>query len=79
MHRMSGISVALRTFSTADLKVAGLLEDYAHLIAGLLALYATTFAPRWYAAAEAPRSRSRDVLRLAGVICFRATVLVWSS
>ena len=32
--------------------MSGLLEDYAHLIEGLLALYQTTFAPRWYEAAE---------------------------
>ncbi|MGC9350262.1 MAG: thioredoxin domain-containing protein, partial [Anaerolineae bacterium] len=31
--------------------VPGFLEDYAHLIEGLLALYQTTFAPRWYEAA----------------------------
>ncbi len=31
--------------------VPGFLEDYAHLTEGLLALYQTSFAPRWYEAA----------------------------
>ncbi len=30
----------------------GYLEDYSHLIEGLLELYQTTFAPRWYTAAQ---------------------------
>ncbi|MDY6874818.1 MAG: thioredoxin domain-containing protein [Chloroflexota bacterium] len=33
-------------------KVKGYLEDYTHLIEGLLELYQTTFAPRWYLAAS---------------------------
>ena len=33
--------------------VPGMLEDYAYLIEGLLALYQTTFAPRWVEAAVA--------------------------
>jgi uncharacterized protein YyaL (SSP411 family) len=32
--------------------VPGLLEDYTHLIEGLLALYQTTFEVRWYSAAQ---------------------------
>lgn len=34
-------------------KVEGFLEDYAHLAWGLLALYQSTFAPRYYGAAQA--------------------------
>ena len=33
-------------------KVTGILEDYTHLIEGLLALYQTTFELRWYTAAK---------------------------
>jgi uncharacterized protein YyaL (SSP411 family) len=33
-------------------KANGYLEDYAHLIEGLLELYQTTFDPRWYRAAH---------------------------
>ncbi len=33
-------------------KINGYLEDYTHLIEGLLALYQTTFEPRWYQAAH---------------------------
>ena len=33
-------------------QVPGLLEDYTHLIDGLLALYQTTFEVRWYTTAE---------------------------
>jgi uncharacterized protein len=33
-------------------KVPGLLDDHTHLIEGLLALYQTTFNPRWYTAAR---------------------------
>lgn len=33
-------------------KIDGYLEDYSHLIEGLLELYQTTFEPRWYAAAR---------------------------
>ncbi len=41
-------------------KVEGFLEDYAHLAWGLLALYQSTFAPRYYTAAQA---LMEDVLR----------------
>jgi uncharacterized protein YyaL (SSP411 family) len=33
-------------------KVNGYLEDYTHMIEGLLELYQTTFDPRWYTAAR---------------------------
>ncbi len=33
-------------------KINGYLEDYSHLIEGLLELYQTTFDPRWYQAAR---------------------------
>jgi len=33
-------------------KINGYLEDYTHLIGGLLELYQTTFDPRWYQAAR---------------------------
>jgi uncharacterized protein YyaL (SSP411 family) len=33
-------------------KINGYLEDYAYLIEGLLELYETTFAPRWFVAAQ---------------------------
>jgi uncharacterized protein YyaL (SSP411 family) len=33
-------------------KINGYLEDYTHLIEGLLELYQTTFCPRWYQAAR---------------------------
>ncbi len=36
-----------------EAKVPGFLEDYSHLIEGLLALYQATFEPRWYVAAQA--------------------------
>jgi hypothetical protein len=35
-----------------EAKVPGFLDDYTHLIQGLLALYQTTFAPRYYSAAH---------------------------
>ena len=38
-------------WNRGEAKVAGLLEDYAHLIEGLLALYGTTFERRWTIAA----------------------------
>ncbi|GIW11249.1 MAG: thioredoxin domain-containing protein [Dehalococcoidia bacterium] len=43
----------LRTFKDGRAHVLGYLEDYAHLIDGLLALYELTFAPCWLAEAEA--------------------------
>ena len=33
-------------------KINGYLEDYAHLIDGLIELYQTTYDPRWYSAAH---------------------------
>ena len=38
------------TWKAGVAKVNGYLEDYAHLIEGLLELYQTTFDPRWYLA-----------------------------
>ena len=40
------------TWKAGVAKVNGYLEDYTHLIDGLLELYQTTFDPRWYAAAQ---------------------------
>ncbi len=42
----------LHTWKDDAARQNGFLEDYAHLIEGLLALYQATFAPRWYAAAR---------------------------
>ncbi|HSJ57521.1 MAG TPA: thioredoxin domain-containing protein [Anaerolineae bacterium] len=39
--------------SEGTAKIDGFLEDYAHLVEGLLALYQATFDPRWYQAAHA--------------------------
>ena len=41
----------LHTWKAGVAKVNGYLEDYTHLIEGLLELYQTTFEPRWYQAA----------------------------
>jgi len=38
-------------WAEAQARVEGFLDDYAHLIDGLLALYEATFEPRWYRAA----------------------------
>jgi len=40
------------TWKAGVAKVNGYLEDYTHLIDGLLELYQTTFDPRWYDAAQ---------------------------
>jgi hypothetical protein len=40
------------TWIDGEAKVPGFLDDHADLITGLLALYQTTFAPRWYRAAR---------------------------
>jgi uncharacterized protein YyaL (SSP411 family) len=40
----------LRTWKAGEAKLNGYLEDYTHLIEGLLELYQTTFDPRWYRA-----------------------------
>jgi len=37
-----------RSWKDGQAQISGFLEDYAHLIEGLLALYQTTFDPRWY-------------------------------
>jgi len=42
----------LRTWKAGEAKLNGYLEDYTHLIEGLLELYQTTFDPRWYRAAH---------------------------
>ena len=41
-----------RTWKGGEAKINGYLEDYAHLVVGLLELYQTTFEPRWYLAAR---------------------------
>jgi len=41
-----------RSRRNGEAKVNGYLEDYTHLIEGLLELYQTTFDPHWYAAAQ---------------------------
>jgi uncharacterized protein YyaL (SSP411 family) len=41
-----------RTWKGGEAKINGYLEDYTHLIAGLLELYQTTFEPHWYLAAH---------------------------
>ncbi|MFQ5859022.1 MAG: thioredoxin domain-containing protein, partial [Anaerolineae bacterium] len=41
-----------RTWKAGEAKINGYLEDYAHLVVGLLELYQTTFEPRWYLAAR---------------------------
>jgi uncharacterized protein YyaL (SSP411 family) len=40
------------TWKDGVAKINGYLEDYTHLIEGLLELYQTTFDPRWYQAAR---------------------------
>jgi uncharacterized protein YyaL (SSP411 family) len=55
-----GPSTGLRTGSAQDklcrrdgvAKINGYLEDYTHLVVGLLELYQTTFDPRWYQTAR---------------------------
>ena len=42
-----------RTWTAGESKGNGFLEDYAHVIEGLLELYQTTFDPRWFGAAQA--------------------------
>jgi len=42
----------LHTWKDGVARVNGYLEDYTHLIEGLLELYQTTFDPRWYRAAR---------------------------
>ncbi|MEA3339695.1 MAG: thioredoxin domain-containing protein, partial [Chloroflexota bacterium] len=41
-----------RTWKSGGAKINGYLEDYVHLVEGLLELYQTTFDPRWYTAAR---------------------------
>jgi uncharacterized protein YyaL (SSP411 family) len=40
------------TWQAGEARLNGYLEDYTHLIKGLLELYHTTFDPRWYLAAR---------------------------
>lgn len=40
------------TWKDGEANINGYLEDYAHLVVGLLELYQTTFEPRWYLAAR---------------------------
>ena len=42
----------LRTWKAGEAKLNGYLEDYTHLIDGLIELYQSTFDPRWYLAAR---------------------------
>jgi uncharacterized protein YyaL (SSP411 family) len=42
----------LRTWKDGEAKLNGYLEDYSHLVEGLLELYQTTFDPRWFVAAQ---------------------------
>jgi uncharacterized protein YyaL (SSP411 family) len=42
----------LHSWKDGDARLNGYLEDYAYLIEGLLELYQTTFAPRWFVAAQ---------------------------
>ncbi len=41
-----------RTHKDGESRINGYLEDYAHMIDGLLELYMTTFDPRWYREAK---------------------------
>jgi len=41
-----------RSWKDGTVRIGGFLEDYAHLIEGLLALYQTTFEERWFVAAR---------------------------
>jgi hypothetical protein len=50
----------LRTWKDGQAKIPGFLEDYAHVIDGLLELYQTTFEQRWFVEA---RALAEDVLR----------------
>jgi len=47
-------------------KINGYLEDYSHLIEGLLELYQTTFNPRWYQAARELADVMLKHFRVAG-------------
>jgi len=40
------------TWKAGEAKINGYLEDYTHLIEGLLEMYQTTFDPRWYLSAR---------------------------
>jgi len=41
-----------RTWKEGQARLNGYLEDYTHLVDGLIEFYQTTFDPRWYAAAQ---------------------------
>ncbi len=51
-HMMTGEMRLWRTWRDGVSKINGYLEDYAHVIDGLLELYMTTFNPRWYTTAQ---------------------------
>jgi len=53
LHELRGEDGRLyHTWKDGEAKINGYLEDYAHLVVGLLELYQTTFEPRWYLAAQ---------------------------
>jgi hypothetical protein len=51
-HMRTADGRLLRTWKGGRAKLNGYLEDYAHYADGLLELYQTTFAPRWFHAAR---------------------------
>ena len=54
LHELRDVDGRLRhVWIDGEAKVPGFLEDYSHLIEGLLALYQVTFETRWYVAAQA--------------------------
>jgi uncharacterized protein YyaL (SSP411 family) len=58
----------VHTWKAGVAKGDGFLEDYAHLIEGLLELYQTAFDPRWYVAAHELADGDRALLRGGGVL-----------
>ncbi len=51
-HLRDGEGRLWHVWSEGRIRVRGQLEDYAHVIAGLIELYQTTFQTRWYTAAR---------------------------